>query len=384
MAKDSKNDPNNLEPYRAGVLKTGFPLEFQVGKAFQRHGWSAINSRYYVDDVKGVAREIDVIAYKVAVHDDVEICTAVIVSCKKSDEKAWALIAQNRNEKDPNIDWFPLHAWTNQKVLRYVLEDTKWESSYLAEAKAHAFFGNLIKPEHHIFAFQELLKSSGAPKNDTAIYDAVSSLMKAQGYEVQSREQKDSGAPRRILNFNLLSVVQSDLLLCKLTEDFLGNVETIIQKTSSEKYIGSYIINQDSMIARINFVRYDALEPLLTSFDEMHDFNIKFFEGQLEEYYQNPFATKAAVDVFEEQFASRIMLWVRAAMPKEEREFDASDLSIWLRRSGEELIIGVPVWKDDSVEDLNSNERLLERTRLALKEYYRYDGPFKFDADIPF
>ena len=95
MAKNKKSSASDLEKYRQGVMKTGFPLEFQVGKAFQRHGWSAINSKYYVDDVQGDAREIDVIAYKVMVLNGVEICTVVIASCKKSDEKAWALIAQD-------------------------------------------------------------------------------------------------------------------------------------------------------------------------------------------------------------------------------------------------------------------------------------------------
>lgn len=113
------NDP---EVFEKGVLKTGFPLEFQVGKAFQRHGWSTINSKYYIDDVQGTAREIDVIAYRVSPLADVEICTAIIVSCKKSDDKAWSLIAQDKNERDPNMNWFPLHSWTNQKVLRYVLD----------------------------------------------------------------------------------------------------------------------------------------------------------------------------------------------------------------------------------------------------------------------
>ena len=186
------------------------------------------------------------------------------------------------------------------------------------------------------------------------------------------------------MNFNLLSVVQSDLLLCKLDEDFVGNVEMSIQKTTSEKYIGSYIINQEPVVARINFVRFDALEPLLTSFDEMHDFNVKYFKDQINEYYANPFKSEEAAEVFKEDFERRVMHWIRNALPKGQDKEDFKKLSFWPRSDGEELRIGLHVWEDESVDIANTHQKANEKVRKALADIYRYNGPFTFVADLPF
>ncbi len=45
--------------------KTGFGLEYTVSSILENDGWTVINNKYYIDDVQGSAREIDIIAYKV-------------------------------------------------------------------------------------------------------------------------------------------------------------------------------------------------------------------------------------------------------------------------------------------------------------------------------
>jgi hypothetical protein len=376
----------DLEKYKAGVLSTGFPLEFQVGKAFQRHGWSTINSKYYVDDVHRVAREIDVIAYKVAVHADVEICTAIIISCKKNEKNAWSLIAQERNKKDPNTNWFPLHAWTNQEVLRYVLEKNAWSQQYVREAFSTGFYKTIIHPEDHIFAFQELCTTHGTAKDDKAIYQAVTSLMKAQGYEKASRKKKcEEDSRKRLYNFSLLSVINGELLVAKLNEDFVGDVDASIGKTNLATYIGNYIIDQSEIVARVNFVTFDALDDVIYAFDEMHKYDTTFFQGRIDEYFKDPFTDEAASNVFKRELESRIVRWINMIISRVGLDGpDVDELRLGWKSPGRELGIYISAYEDATFDALNADKKLKERVQSALADLYRYHGAFSFDMDFPF
>lgn len=71
----------------AAISHTGFPLEHYICTVLKNHQWNIISNRYYIDDVKGTEREIDIIAYKVSeCIDNVQYITSLVVSCKKSEE----------------------------------------------------------------------------------------------------------------------------------------------------------------------------------------------------------------------------------------------------------------------------------------------------------
>ena len=74
-----------------GIRSTGFELEFLVSKSLMSEGWTVINNKYYIDDVQGSAREIDILAYKVTTKNKIQVYTVLIISCKKSSENTWAL-----------------------------------------------------------------------------------------------------------------------------------------------------------------------------------------------------------------------------------------------------------------------------------------------------
>ena len=54
----------------SAVLQSGFPLEHYIGNILKKHGWSIISNRYYIDDLKNVEREIDILAYKTYIDED--------------------------------------------------------------------------------------------------------------------------------------------------------------------------------------------------------------------------------------------------------------------------------------------------------------------------
>jgi hypothetical protein len=156
-----------------GIRKTGFDLEFRVSEILRGSGWSVINNRYYVDDQQETVREIDLVAYKVKKYDDLWVYTSLIVSCKKNEQKSWAFLSKNINPTDPNTEWRPLHVWTNDKALEFTISQAGWKDTYFSHLEALGVNEILRIPEAHIFAFQEMSNSNGAPHNDKAIFNSV-------------------------------------------------------------------------------------------------------------------------------------------------------------------------------------------------------------------
>ena len=72
-----------MSNYVEGIKKTGFILEHQIVTSLQNEGWAIINNKYYEDDLHHTIREIDIVAYKADLVDDVYVYTTLIISCKK-------------------------------------------------------------------------------------------------------------------------------------------------------------------------------------------------------------------------------------------------------------------------------------------------------------
>lgn len=172
------------DKFATEIRKTGFVLESKVSEALRRAGWTVISNKYYEDDFEGSVREIDILAYKVAKVQQVKVYTTILVSCKKSEPDIWALLARPIDLKNPNSDWWPLHTWSNDKSIAFHLERPKIARTYHEEVHALGVKEALQVPEYEVFAFQEMNRVSGAPHNDSNIFKAVTSLMKAQAYEL--------------------------------------------------------------------------------------------------------------------------------------------------------------------------------------------------------
>ncbi|MBU0967314.1 MAG: hypothetical protein KKA54_13145 [Proteobacteria bacterium] len=244
----------NPEKYIDGVRKTGFELEFKISSILQDNGWIVINNKYYIDDVKGAAREIDIVAYRAKETDECLIYTALLISCKKSKDKLWALLSKEKNTKDPNTNWHPIRMWSNDPILKYMIENWDWQNEYVNSDVN--LFENIFNPSKHIFAFQEMSKTNGSPQNDTAIFNSVVSLMKSQWYEthlLDSRKREKS-----IYNFNLISVVDTDLLRIHFEKDRIS-----CKEIDSEKFIANYIINKKETSARIHFSTSNSFSDTL-------------------------------------------------------------------------------------------------------------------------
>ncbi len=361
-----------------GIKSTGFGLEFSVSKSLTKEGWTVINNKYYIDDVQGSAREIDIVAYKVTSENGVQVYTVLIISCKKSSENSWVLLAKNKNNKDPNIDWSPVTLWSNQKVLKLVLENYEWKNKYINSSKL--LYKKLFFPEKHIFAFQELNQKNGKPQNDKAIFNSIVTSMKSQNYEIASLNKRKK--EEAIYNFNLVSIVDAPLLRINY-----GNEEPDIETINSDLYVGSYIINKQETVSRIHFVKSDTFDSCLSIYNELHEHNIGQSSIIYDSYFIDCLKDKRKVNLFKNEF-NRELRWGIYSVLKDldpSKYTDVKDVGIeWDKKKNCAAIQIVDVYEDSETNALNSNIKIKIDVEKALKEIYHYTGDFYFDSEIPF
>lgn len=368
----------NDDKYIQEIKKTGFILESQIAETLRRAGWTVISNKYYEDDFEGSVREIDLLAYKVSKVQHLSVYTTLLISCKKSDVDIWALLARNINLKDPNSDWWPVHAWSNDKAASYQMAQSGMPRDYHERAIKLGVKEALSVPRCEVFAFQEMNRVSGAPHNDKNIFGAVTSLMKAQAYEIGALSQRKKKPS--IYQFNLLSIIESDLF--RLTVDG----EKISQEQiESEHYISRYIIKKSETFSRIRFIVSSCFAEKLEDYGRLHDANCKWFENSINYFYKDILEDFNRTEVLIGDFRARVWFWIHWAI-KQKRSTKISADSISLSWNSEGKYAVVNLFEDESlIESLNDDVQLRTKVASVLKEVYRYDGDFRFAFDeVPF
>lgn len=364
--------------YLNGVKETGFELEFLVSKILIKSGWTVINNKYYIDDVQGASREIDIVAYKVTSKNNIQIYTVLILSCKKSAENTWALLAKDKNIKDPNIDWTPVSLWSNQKAIKLIIENYDWKEKYVtSSAKLH---DDLFSPSKHIFAFQELNTKTGKPKNDKAIFNSIITSMKSQNYEMASLEKRKK--EESVYNFNLISVIDAPLIRVNY-----GGTQPKVEKISSDIYVGSYIIDKKETVSRVHFIIPSIFDSCLSTYNNLHDHNVAQSVEILESYYIDCLKDRKKVNLFKDKFNHELR-WdvytvIRDLRPAEKVKLH--DVGVgWDKKKDCATIEVSGVYENKELNALNTNNKIKVTIAKALKEIYNYEGSFYFDSDVPF
>ena len=149
-----------------------------------------------------------------------------------------------------------------------MLTQDGWQKAYCDHASARSVGMALSAPDVEIFAFQEMSKTSGSAQNDRPIFDSITSLMKAQAYELSClpSRKKDSS----VYQFNLVSVADTDLVRLHFQDN--GEVEE--SPVESERYIASYIVNRERTSAAIRFVRASAFPPAINDYEGRFSFHV--------------------------------------------------------------------------------------------------------------
>lgn len=377
MRQKTDTELADLDVFESEIRKTGFVLENRITQLLQKAGWSVISNKYYVDDASETVREIDLVAYRVHKSKHFRVFTTLLISCKKNESNLWALLARKADHNAPNADWWPLHVWTNDSPLSFVLADKDVARRYHEELAEKGVLGALSLPQHEVFAFQEMNRQSGVPKNDSAIFAAVTSLMKAQAYELAALPQRRKDPA--VYQFNLLSIVDADLIRLDLEEDTIK-----AHPIGSEHYIARYIIGKRETFARIRFIAADAFPERLLDYARLHKANLAWFAEQYDGFFDGAVENSAKVDLLLPQFQREISwrLGHRGSRAGTDA-FDSKDVALYWDKKRSKVAVTIP--RDSRVaEFLNRDEEAKVIARVALKKVFRYDGEFEFEEEIPF
>ncbi len=364
--------------FAAQIEKTGFVLENRIAQQLKAAHWTVISNRYYVDDTEESVREIDLIAYQATKVQHFDVYTTLIISCKKSESNSWALLARDIDLKDPNSDWYPMHAWSNDKSLLYQLGTEGCARRYHDESDRLGVTDALKTPDVEVFAFQEMNKSSGAPQNDKSIFSAVTSLMKAQAYEMGALPQRKKSPA--VYQFNLLSIVDSDLIRLKFTPK-----DILEEPINSEHYIARYIIRKRETFSRIRFLRADAFSSALSDYGRLHRANCQWFDKECNAFYADVLEDAKSTNVLLEDFQKEVaatLSW-RLEHYGQKRIQPKSLFLIWDKKKSCALVYGP--FGAEGVQLLSNDKEASSRVAKALEKVFRYTGTFVFEDDeFPF
>jgi len=343
-------DPN----YAKEILKTGYVLENAVAVSLREAGWTVISNKYYEDDLAGSVREIDLLAYKVSKVQGIDVYTTLLISCKKSSKNAWALLARRINLSDPNADWWPVHAWSNDKSLSFEIARPEFAKTYRDRLNRVGVSNILTNPEYEVFAFQEM------DRNELGV--------------LPSRKKNPC-----VYQFNLLSVVDADLVRLVMTDG-----EITQEAIESEHYISRYIIKKRETFSRIRFVTHSHFRKILPDYDHLHKVNCGWMIDSIDRFYEDILSDWPRVRVLLEDFRDRAFWPLYTTVTKDFGEkLNKEMISLGWNENENCAIVELP-FNSDQLLALNDDNDVKAAIGSVLQKVYRYSGDFKFSVDLPF
>lgn len=360
------------EKIKAALSKTGFPLENFVSRRFEEHDWMILSNRYYVDDVDGKARELDLIAYKVATQDDVELVMAALISCKKDDENLWAFLTREKPSSDPNHDWNPINQWTNYEPLKSYFRSNTWKMTYLSDSAGAA--RKLFSAQRDVFARQQVSKIKFSPQNDKGMFESASGLMKAMIHEINSLPRMPE--TKRLYIFFPVTVAETAFVEAAYDED-----ATSVSEIDSIAQLTNYIVGKKHVSAIVHFVRRDCV----AEFIQMCDETFAETKEKLPELVAESFAAIRSNGDVREYFLERMKRSLQWTIRRRSKRLGLeSDISIsGLEYHNEHLEIEIDCQYRD-FETLKADPELRAEIKTWLSSKARYFGEFKLDCIIPF
>lgn len=352
------------------IKKTGFDLEYRIAQILQASGWTVISGRYYIDDQQEKVREIDIVAYKRTKVDILDVYTTLIISCKKSDTNLWAFLAKEVNTRDPNAVWQPLMVWSNDKALDFMISQPGWKPNYLTKLVQGNVKGISGIPGTHIFAFQEINKKDDKkfPNNET-IFNSITSLMKAQAYEIESLPERKTSPC--VYQFNLLAVAEADM-----RHIFFNREKRQVQQIDQAHHVASYIIKKKQTFSRIHFVHASTFERELRQYDRLHEANCLVFKEDRETFYQDMIKDHRRRRLYESDFKIQLSDKLRGKVQSTIWNSMRDLLLLWSEKYNEAIIqLRLP---QGQIDFLTSSHQVKTIVREVFQTIYMYDGKFSF------
>lgn len=379
----------------SAISQSGFPLEHYVGNVLRKHGWRIITNRYYIDDLKNVEREIDILAYKTHTDDQemIQYYTGLIISCKKSVKYTWCFLTRESDVMDSNVDWTPLHFCTSDVRLKYMTE--KHRDLLISKYKKHRAIKHLYDFPESVFAYQQLRIADSTNKKHKAgdyyidgnedIYNSIITSIKALDTEKRSRiENANKKKYKRYYLFNLISVYDGEMVKDYFDDEGNQRIEPI----QEIKYLNRHIVNKVDDFYIVNFTTKKNFEYRLNLWNYFHSYNVGLLKSVISEYYKDIFCEKEKVQLFWESFKKTISWRIYYSIQKLDDCNCYTDLDIKYSYNEQMLkleLYASPYIPADLVDKLNEDKELMAFISKRLIDTYRYEGAFCLTDDgLPF
>jgi hypothetical protein len=358
------------------LAKTGFVVEHHVSEAFRAAGWGVIGSRYYIDDVDGRARELDLIVYKVSSGNEIDVVTTILISCKKDSENAWAIMSRGRPDQDPNLDWNPVHPWTNYDVLDAYLKTKPWAEKYVSGNKS--LHQKIFEMRRQAFAFQLISKSSCRVKNDRPIFESLTDLLKAQNHELSLLP--DRMKKKRVYVFNLATIVDTEIY--EVSYDL---EQPVASRVDEFRHLTRYIVGRREVVSRVNIYSTSKLKEVIKSYGSLAAHDSSFFNGKVAEAFSAITENSAVQEVIAKKLTIQLRWEIFSALNRAGRKRQPSDISISLYYESKQKLLSLLVSvDDDDIQAMSKDSKLMSATTSALKSIARYTGQYRYEIEIPF
>jgi hypothetical protein len=351
--------------------KTGFLLEHVTAEKFRSAGWTVIGNRYYVDDVDERTRELDIVAYRVKKSDDVDVVSVVLISCKKDAEHTWAFMSKEKPSTDPNLDWEPVHYWTDCEPLASYLSTATWRSSYIHSNPE--VYASMFNATRNIFAFQQVSSNGQSPKNDRQIFDATTGLLKALDYELGALSHR-AKQRKRLYVFTQIAVVDAPLV----DVQYHGTEGTAIE-VSRLLHVARYMVKKRELSAYIHFIRSDQLGSVVEDLGRWEAHNAAHMSMLVTDAYEAIRSNDKVQAFFAKRLQARLIYWVNRALDRLGERDHATQIGLSYENGA--LTIELD---SDGAERLNEDAEIRERAAKLLRDIARYEGPISFEWDVPF
>ena len=178
-----------------------------------------------------------------------------------------------------------------------------WEQDYLEKLEEIGIYSVLMNAEVNLFAFQEMNRSTGKPQNDKPIFNATTSLMKAQSALPERRQTP------ALYQFNLVSVFDG------LVRLHFNDGQVTASERDSDVYIGNYIVDRILVPASI---WANAFDTFLDSYDELYQFNCRYFPDLRNSFYDSAvsdYDRRTLLDNFLSQIKWRVAYVLKRDVP---------------------------------------------------------------------
>jgi hypothetical protein len=141
------------------------------------------------------------------------------------------------------------------------------------------------------------------------------------------------------------------------------------------------MVRKRDLSAQIHFIRNDQLNGFVKSLSELHGHNFLHMKSLIANSYEAIKTSKKVRDYLEKKIESKLR-W-RLYLILINHKVDAEISSFHIEYKNGELVISVDI-DESAIQILNSNREISEATKAVLKEVAKYEGPFRFELDIPF